>query len=389
MSRRLVVLNQSQSPAFQQLLEVASAPAAVEFLTGAPFDASRAGVTIRQGPAYDRTSLRHRAASWARFLAWAAAGTLRSPNDAFYLAVTNPPLLPHLAFGLAKIKASRFGVLVWDIYPHHLVTQGWAAPRAPWVRAWHGANRVALSKAAFVVTLGDAMAATLRAELHSLRTDHVHVIPMAVATDVLKPRNRRNNPACERMRVSEDALVVMYSGNLGSSHGLDALLGAAERLKSDSRFRFLVVGQGLGRPAIERQIAARTLTNVALHDPVPWTEVPDLLSLADVAVVAQAPGTEHLAVPSKTYSSLAVGSAILALTSFDSDLADVVKQHSVGAVHSMNDVDGVLSTLTRWATDSKLLTDTKRRARRLAETHYSNEAVVNAWAALLQPELKS
>ena len=53
---------------------------------------------------------------------------------------------------------------------------------------------------------------------------------------------------------------------------------------------------------------------------------------AQVALVTIAPGAERVVMPSKTYSALVAGQAILAICRRESDLADLVRQHDCGWV---------------------------------------------------------
>lgn len=386
MTTDLLVLNQSQSPAFQRMIEDASAPSTVCFLTGTPFPPSRDGARVEQGPPYDRTSLLRRGASWAAYSAWATARAALL-NRPFILAVTNPPVMPHLAWTLSRLRGVRYGVLIWDIYPHHLVQMGWLREGSAGVRAWHAANRAVFKSAEFIVTLGEEMASTLQRELEGAsRPSKLHVIPNWADTETLLPIPRADNPWATKLGVG-DELVVLYSGNLGATHGLAGLLDAAQQLQSDARFRFIIIGDGLGRPAVQHKLQTAALKNVTLLDPVPWSEVRFTLALADVAVVSQAPGTEHLSVPSKTYSSLAVGSAILALTSSDTDLANLVTSHSVGSVTVGNDVESIVAALLGWVTDRETLSGTQRRARELALAEFSAERVTGLWSQLLAGSL--
>ncbi|MEZ4223850.1 MAG: glycosyltransferase family 4 protein [Polyangiaceae bacterium] len=377
--RDLLVLNQSQSPAFQHMLERAAGEARVRFITGTPFATVRPETVVEVAPSYDRRSLARRAVSWAHYMLWTGARSLQLPGRPFVLAVTNPPALPHLAWALSSLRGLDYGLLIWDIYPDHLVKVGFVSEASPLVRAWHAANRRALSRARFVVTLGDAMADALSTEAPDA---NLQVIPNWADTEAIRPLPRADNPYAKRLRIG-DELVVMYSGNLGATHGLAGLLGAAARLREDRRLRFLIIGEGLGRAAIEAAVARDRLDNVTLMDPVPWEDLRYTLPLADVAIVSQAPGTEHLSVPSKTYSSLAAGSALLALTARGTDLARLVAAHEVGTTCDRDDGGAIASLLATWA-GSRALGSLRTRSRQVAEREFSAESITERWRTLLQ-----
>jgi glycosyltransferase involved in cell wall biosynthesis len=175
----------------------------------------------------------------------------------------------------------------------------------------------------------------------------------------------------------------MYSGNLGATHGLVGMTGAARQLGDRGDVHFLIIGDGLGVEEI--RAATDGLKNVTLLPPQPWERLRESLATADVAVVSQAPGTEHLSVPSKTYAALATGSAILALTSDDSDLARLVREDGVGSVFRHGDVPGIAAAIEAWADRPELLRPMRERARAVAESRYSHEAVRERLTELLAP----
>lgn len=380
----LLVLNQSQSPAFQQMIENASAPASVWFLTAEGVEPSRPDVTTLKAPRYQRRSAAARAASWVAYagVAFMRARTL-APN--LVLAVTNPPFIPHVAWAVQKLGGAPYGLLIWDIYPDHLHHVGVISESHPLSRAWVALNRRALAHAEFVVTISEGMAQKLRDQLAGVQAK-IKVIPNWSDTEQLRPIPRANNPWARELGVT-DELVVMYSGNLGATHGLDGLLGAAAHLADNPGVRFLIIGRGLGRATVEREVARRGLRNIRIMDPVPWSELNYSLALADVAVVSQAPGTEHLSIPSKTYSALAAGSAILALTGRESDLSRLVTRTLAGHVREFSDSAGIARVLEEWQRDRSALDHCKVAARTAAVSSFSLGQITSQWQETLAPYL--
>lgn len=95
-----------------------------------------------------------------------------------------------------------------------------------------------------------------------------------------------------------DAFVVGYSGSFKPWHGVELLADAAERLR-DRDVRFLLVGDGDGRAALERDVASRGLADrFVFTGAVPYEEVPRLLAAADACV---APFRPELHGPSRTH----------------------------------------------------------------------------------------
>jgi glycosyltransferase involved in cell wall biosynthesis len=275
--------------------------------------------------------------------------------------------------------------LIWDIYPEHVIQLGLVNRRNVLVRGWHLLNRLALSRAAFVVTLGHAMADTLREELHGLHVP-IHVIPNWADTERIEPIPKSRNEFA-RAHGEVEKLTVLYSGNIGGSHGLDALVDVATALRDDARISFVLIGDGLGRKALARTAEERRLKNLKFLNRVSWDMLPKSQAMGDIAVVSQAPGTEHLSVPSKTYTALAAGSAILALTRPESDLARLVREHNVGRVHEPSRTEDIVATLRALAAEPAHLARLRASARRTAESEYSARVIEARWKDLVTPFL--
>lgn len=383
---RWVVANQSESPAFERMIgRLSRALGPCLLITGMPHSAGTETLRLVRAPAYDRRGLGRRALSWAKFSVFALARLSRLRGRPFLLAVTNPPTMPLIALLLRFVRGLPYGLLVWDIYPDHVVQMGWLTASHPIVRAWRALSRAALRRAEVVMTLSDRMAGRLLEEAGRSRLEpRLKVTPMWEETDVVRPVAKAENSFAAR-HGQLGKITVLYSGNIGATHGLKSLVEAADRVRDDERLAFLLIGDGLGRPELEREVRARRLANVLILDPQDYETLPLSLAAGDIAIVVQVPGTEHLSLPSKTYSSLAAGSAIIALTSGESDLAALVRKYDVGAVCSWNDARGLAGLILGMADRPEALARFRANARRAAVEHFGAETAVSRFRSALEP----
>jgi colanic acid biosynthesis glycosyl transferase WcaI len=102
-------------------------------------------------------------------------------------------------------------------------------------------------------------------------------------------------------------------------------------------------------------------------------------------VVIQAPGSEHLSVPSKTYTAMAAGCAILALTTPESDLAQLVTEHNAGVVCPRDDSTAIAATIRELVSAPERLETLRQNARRAAEEHFSTQVIVERFHRVLAP----
>jgi hypothetical protein len=103
---------------------------------------------------------------------------------------------------------------------------------------------------------------------------------------------------------------------------------------------------------------------------------------ADVALVTMRPGAENVVMPSKAYSAMAAGQAILAVCPRESDLADLVSAHGCGWVVDPGDVTGLDGLLAMLPKIPDELLKRRRNAWNAAHTKYSMEAVGRLWKDL-------
>jgi glycosyltransferase involved in cell wall biosynthesis len=111
-----------------------------------------------------------------------------------------------------------------------------------------------------------------------------------------------------------EGFVVGYSGSFKPWHGLETLVGAADRLRH-REVKFLLVGDGPRRQAIERDVERRGLHGrFVFTGSVPYADVPRLLAAADVCAApftpdAHGPSRKHgfTLDPLKVFEYLALG----------------------------------------------------------------------------------
>jgi hypothetical protein len=59
--------------------------------------------------------------------------------------------------------------------------------------------------------------------------------------DEIEPTDRLNNSLLEKLNIG-DRFIVLYSGNIGRTHGIEYLAQAAEKLINNQNIHFIVIG---------------------------------------------------------------------------------------------------------------------------------------------------
>jgi glycosyltransferase involved in cell wall biosynthesis len=223
----------------------------------------------------------------------------------------------------------------------------------------------------------------VRRSLHPRDFDKCVEIPNWANGDEIVPRAPTDNPMRQELGLV-DKLVVLYSGNMGLVHDLGTVMGAVERLHRLRNVRFLLIGDGGKRKWIEETIAQNDLKNVILLPYQPEELLPFSLTCGDVSLVTLRKGMEGLSVPSKIYSSLAAGLAIMAVAGENSEIAEIVKGNECGFRVSQGDVDGLVKAIEGLHADREMLDDMKRNSRASFERDFTRTKSVESYVSLLK-----
>jgi glycosyltransferase involved in cell wall biosynthesis len=370
---RLIVINQTTSSFFDEWLhQFAKSHGPVELWTGTPPSNSSNGMIVRRLPAYDRSSTRTRLVSWLRFtliVSWLLLTTARRTP---VYAVTNPPFMPLILVLHHRLFGRAYALLEYDIYPQIMKAMGIIGEKSLVYRFWWRWHAWALSEAAVVITISEMMADELRSMVPQ-RSFPLKIITTWTPTDRLRPIPESENDFIDEHQL-RGKFVVIYSGNLGSTHAIEAIVDVAERLRDHSSILFLIVGDGLKRPLIEEAIASGKTPNIRLLPFQPVDRLAYSLSSAEVAIVTLGKGYEHLSMPSKTYDMMATGNAILGISYPPSNLELTLKRHHCGTNLAPDQIDEIASWILHLADDRNKLKKLQIASRQAAVDHFSATA---------------
>jgi glycosyltransferase involved in cell wall biosynthesis len=137
----------------------------------------------------------------------------------------------------------------------------------------------------------------------------------------------------------------MYSGNLSPVHPLDTVLAAAVALRDDPRLRFVFVGGGGQRAAVEEVVRREGLGNVTLLPYQPLDQLRYSLSAADVHLVTMGSDMVGIVHPCKLYGAMAAARPILYLGPAQSHVGEIVARHAIGWQVDHGDVAGAVAAL--------------------------------------------
>lgn len=249
-----------------------------------------------------------------------------------------------------------------------------------------GAERWLLRRFNVVSTISERMLERLHSK--GLPASRTVLAPNWVDISAIAPRPASAGPSPMRatLGIAADAVVALYSGNMGAKQGLDLLADAAKLCQScdqngvssqvdkgHAAIVFVFCGNGAGRADLQARCAG--LNNVHFLDLQPLEHLNDLLAMADIHLLPQRADAADLVMPSKLTGMLASGRPVLATAHKGTELASVVNE--CGLVVPPENPALFAEAILSLANDPNLRSKLGGAARIYAEQHLHMDAVLS------------
>lgn len=291
---------------------------------------------------------------------------------------TNPFFLPHLITATRFLHRKRVVALVYDLYPDALEGGGLVVRDGAVARVATAMNRALFRRADGVAFIGAKMAAHARARYGDPRRWTI-LETGADLREFAPPRPAVEDAAPDAWR--RDAVLFAYVGNMGLLHDWETLARGIALVAASpiaSRVRFLVAGSGANLSPL-RDACRQYDGLVRFRGPLDDEEWARLMPTVDVALVTLKPEANRTSIPSKTFSAMAAGAAILAVAPRDSDVGDIVEAHQCGLRVDPGDPGAFLAAAERFVGRTRDLEGFKRAGTQAVRDHYDMSALAPRW----------
>lgn len=338
---------------------------------------------VIRSPKHDPRSFKSRLVCWwkhYRFVSRWAKDNKGKKYDLIF-AVSNPPINSYIGLKLKTQFYAPFVYMNWDLYPQ-IIEETISNPAVQMIcKCWSWWNSRNYPKIDRMLTIGEVMAQSLNQPLK--KRVPVSVIPIAVDTGYLKPIPKQRNPFCIQYGLT-DKFVVLYSGKMGIGHNIELILEAAEKLRGNPQIQFVFIGEGPKYSMVEEFVASHQSRNVLLLPMQPDDIFPYSMACGDVGIVAQEAKMAHLFMPSKTYSMMACGQAILGIGTDHDDLYRLIQTEQIGVCVTETSADVLAGKIESLFRDRQILEKYQKNARIAAEEHFSHSSVKEKYCALFE-----
>ena len=299
------------------------------------------------------------------------------------LVVTNPPTLPYLMVFACFIKRARCVLVIHDVYPDVLVAAGYVSESNLIVRIASFFSLCLYVSVNKIVVLGRDMYKLILEKDSNKLENKVYIIHNWADVDEIFPLNRSENPLLLEKGLA-DKFIVLYSGNMGKTHGIEDIVLSADLLNVTlPSVHFLMCGYGSKWEWLNNKHNSNAIKNITLLPIQPRSELNILLNACDVALISFVSRMVGVSVPSRLYNIFASGKPVIAVADASSELSLVIKEEGVGWVVPPGQPEMLAAIIEQAQHNREELKKMGQRARSLAESKYCFEKIIHKYHLLL------
>ena len=344
---------------------------------------AKKGCHVKHRWVIDLRAYRFENTNWDRFqkvwkmYPWYCVKSLFGPPADVHVVTTNPfcnPVLVCWRYG----RKNKTINLLYDLFPDALELAGLIKRGGFVSRVIAVGTRFAVRRSSATVFLGEHLRRYV--EQRYGYVNNANVIPVGADGSAFV--------GCEPDVIADGEIVqLMYCGNMGRAHDTDTLL---KYIKSDytGEFALRFNAKGKGYEKLKHDLRGFTNPHLCLSDPLPGDAWVDAMKTAHVGVITMKSGWENVVMPSKAYSAMVAGQAILAICPEKSDLADLIRLHNCGWIVEPEDIVGLSKTLKKIVEDRELLHEKRMNAYTAGHRVYDSRIVAKQWVALFEDLIK-
>lgn len=242
-----------------------------------------------------------------------------------------PPTLGPLSVLAGKLKSTP--VLYWeqDIVSQSILTTG--ITRSRWIKKlFYNVARmienISLKGSTHIITISEKFK-----KLHvdsNILSNKIDVIYNWIDVNKIHPLSREKNYLFDKYNLDRSKFYVTYCGNLGVPQNVEIMIEAANMLKEIEDIRFLIFGGGSREEKVKAYIKNKDLSNLQLFPLEPLGNACEVYNVGNVGLVIAKAGTSNNGFPSKTWSILSAGQAMISCFDLDSELSKFVIESKSG-----------------------------------------------------------
>src|SRR5579883_880712 len=295
------------------------------------------------------------------------------------ILLTVPPLLVSVpATVLSWLHNCPVVLNLQDILPEAAVRVGLIKNKII-IRAFEALEKFAYKSAQIISVIADGFVENLVNK--GVPQSKIVCIPNWVNVNFIYPLPKENN-AWKYSYQLDGKFVVMYSGNIALTQGLETVVEAAVLLDHLSEIVFVIAGESTALMNLQKYCLRRGATNVLLLPLQPREKLPEMMAAADIGLIVQKHNVISFNMPSKIPLLLASGRPIVASVPATGTAAQAITKSGGGIVVPPESPEALAQAILDLYSHPEKATELGNRGRQHAIERYSFEQAIAQYEAL-------
>lgn len=314
--------------------------------------------------------------------------------DVMFIAST-PPIQGAMAAMVKKCRRDHipFVYNLQDIFPDSLAGSGLAKKSGLLWKIGRHIEDLTYRNADKIIVISQDFKRNIMAK--GVPEEKIEVIYNWVDENAITPVKDEENELFEEFGISRDKFRVVYAGNLGNAQNIEIIVNAARMFKDNKQIEFIIFGKGGLEDEIKATKAKEQLDNLKILPLQPYERVAKVYGLGNMCIVACKPGLGGAAMPSKTWSIMSSGRAVLA--NFDEgELKEIVEGASIGSATTKpcgvftkaGDLNGFVSAIEELSQHPERCAEMGRNGRQFIMENLTREVGTQKYVDVIKSVVK-
>ncbi|MBD2442666.1 WcaI family glycosyltransferase [Dolichospermum sp. FACHB-1091] len=249
------------------------------------------------------------------------------------------------------------------------------------IRVFTALEKFAYASANKISVISEGFADNLLAK--GVPSQKIVHIPNSVDVNFIRPLPKEENPFRATHNL-KGKFVVLYSGNIALTQGLETVIQTAAKLREIQDITFVIVGEAKGLQRLQQQCLDYGADNVLLLPFQPRQKLPQMLAAADIGLVVQKKNVISFNMPSKIQVLLASGRALVGSVPENGTAFKAIKKSGGGMLVPPEDPEALATAILELYRKPEKVKQLGDKSRQHAVDYYALEQTLNEYEALFK-----
>lgn len=302
------------------------------------------------------------------------SGIIKYLNDTTFdlVVYSTPPItFTGVIKWIKKRDHATSYLLLKDIFPQNAVDLGMMEKKGLIHRFFRRKEKQLYAVSDLIGCMSPANVSYLLKHNPELSESKVEVCPNSIAPVDFNRDYSTRTDIRNRYQIPQDALVVVYGGNLGKPQGLDFLPEILDTNRNRKDYYFLIVGSGTEKPKIEEWLRESKVENCRLISSLPKNEYDELVKACDVGLIMLDKRFTIPNFPSRLLSYLEFKMPVLIATDLNCDMGTIAENYKFGLFSLHGDLKAFNQNLEKFLDNRSLVEEMGLNGYQYLMKHYT------------------